>query len=103
MESLRTLAKATLLDPRFKTVVFGCAANADAAVKDCIAECSAVMRETSSAPPPGSPQPSTSAAATSAEGQEDRENLWELLDNKIQETQKVHSVTADATVKYSDI
>lgn len=98
VESLRTLAKATLSDPRFKTVVFGCAANADAAVKDCIAECSAVMREIS-APPPESPQSSASAAATSAEGLGDGENLWELLDNKIHETQKVHSATADATVE----
>ncbi len=88
------LANATLLDPRFKTVVFGSAVNADAAVKDCISECSAlIMRETSKQlPPPESPQPSTSAGGLG----DGEENLWELLDNKISETQKVHSVTADA-------
>lgn len=75
--------------------------NADAAVKDCIAECSAVIHETSNLlPPPESPQPSTSAAVTSTRGQGDgEENLWELLDNKVSKTQKVYSVTANATVE----
>lgn len=48
VESLRMLAKATLLDPRFKTVASGSVVNADAAVKDCIAECN----ETSNLLPP---------------------------------------------------
>lgn len=35
LESLRMLAEAALLDPKFKTVAFGSALNADSAIKGC--------------------------------------------------------------------
>ncbi len=65
VESVRTLAKATVLDARFKDVAFLDGSNVDSAVRDLTVECSHCIRQTATMPPPDPSQPSTpSAAAT---------------------------------------
>ncbi|XP_048063965.1 zinc finger BED domain-containing protein 4-like [Megalobrama amblycephala] len=107
-ESFRSLAVATLLDPRFKNVAFGNPAKAQEAEKHITLECASLMRSNTATPEPQStsgPSSSTqstsgpSSSSSSSTPAETQDSLWELFDNRIRETQAIHSATADATVE----
>ncbi|XP_039616000.1 E3 SUMO-protein ligase ZBED1-like [Polypterus senegalus] len=101
LESTRVLALATLLDPRFKTIGFGNPDRVREAERQLTLECASLMRSSPDTVhvTPQEPQPSTSALAPSLEAACPTDNLWQLLDLRVSEAQRVHSATADATVE----
>ncbi|XP_052450964.1 zinc finger BED domain-containing protein 6-like [Carassius gibelio] len=98
-ESFRALALATLLDPRFKNVGFGNPAKAQEAEKQITLECASLMRSNTATPEPQSTSGPSSSSSTTTSTTETHDSLWELFDNRIHETQAIHSATADATVE----
>lgn len=44
-------------------------------------------------------EPQSTSGPSSSTPAESQDSLWELFDNRIRETQAIHSATADATVK----
>ncbi|KAI2657480.1 Dihydroxy-acid dehydratase [Labeo rohita] len=83
------------LDPKFKIVAFGNPAKAQEAEKHHTLECASLML---SNPTTHEPQLSTSHPSSSSTTQAvSQDCLWELLDNRVRESQTVHSATADAT------
>ncbi|XP_047671233.1 zinc finger BED domain-containing protein 4-like [Tachysurus fulvidraco] len=92
-ETASQLTLAMLLDPRFKTIGFCNPSNTQNAIKRLTAECATKVRETASDPIPEHGETSTAAACTSGTG------LWDLLDQRVMETRKVKSATANATIE----
>ncbi|KAM6980877.1 zinc finger BED domain-containing protein 4-like [Aplochiton taeniatus] len=122
VETEPVLALATLLDPRFKVLGFGCQASAQEAVKLLTSECAAHIVSaatgpivsdnssdeaalSSSAAAVSANSPSTTATAVSAPNSSSRskgdgsEGLWERFDSVVGETQSVQSSAADAAVE----
>ncbi|KAL0161448.1 hypothetical protein M9458_045173, partial [Cirrhinus mrigala] len=94
VESIRVLTLATLLDPRFKTLGFGNQDNARKAEQLLTDECASIIRLTSEHD--SQAEASSSQAAQNPPSSDD---LWELLDSRVSETQQHHSCNADATVE----
>ncbi|KAI2643954.1 E3 SUMO-protein ligase ZBED1 [Labeo rohita] len=94
VESIRVLALATLLDPRFKTFGFGNQDNAREAEQLLTAECASIIRLTSEHA--SQAEASSSQAAQNPPSSDD---LWQLLDSRVSETQRHHSCNADATIE----
>ncbi|XP_039598773.1 E3 SUMO-protein ligase ZBED1-like [Polypterus senegalus] len=101
LESIRVLALAMLLDPRFKTIGFGNPDRVREAERQLTLECASLMRSSPDTVhvTPQEPQPSTSALAPSLEAACPTDNLWQLLALRVSESQRAHSATADATVE----
>ncbi|KAL1246589.1 hypothetical protein QQF64_034552 [Cirrhinus molitorella] len=96
-ESIRVLALATLLDPRFKTLGFGNQDNACEAEWILTGECASIIRITTE----HSSQAETSSSSSSQAAQTppSSDDLWELLDSRVSETQRHHSSNSDATIE----
>lgn len=121
VETEPVLALATLLDPRFKVLGFGCQANAQEAVKLLTSECAAHIISTatgthdsddnsdeaalSSSRRVAANSPSTTATTVAVATSSSRsrvdgsEGLWERFDSVVGETQSVQSSAADAAVE----
>ncbi|KAJ8370746.1 hypothetical protein SKAU_G00107740 [Synaphobranchus kaupii] len=97
IETVRVLAMAALLDPRFKVLGFGNASLMKDAEKNLTAECASLIR--SSTDHQLTTQDNPAAQATVSSAPTDGENLWDLLDIRVSEAQRVQSATADATVE----
>ncbi|KAJ8368561.1 hypothetical protein SKAU_G00085890 [Synaphobranchus kaupii] len=97
IETVRVLAMAALLDPRFKVLGFGNASLMKDAEKNLTAECASLIR--SSTDRQLTTQDNPAAQATVSSAPTDGENLWDLLDIRVSEAQRVQSATADATVE----
>ncbi|XP_076134518.1 E3 SUMO-protein ligase ZBED1-like [Alosa pseudoharengus] len=94
VESIRILALATLLDPRFKTLGFGNQDNAREAERLLTGECTTIIRSTSQSTSQAEPSTSQGGQNPASTG-----NLWELLDSRVSETQKTQSCNANATIE----
>ncbi|RXN02513.1 tyrosine- kinase JAK3 [Labeo rohita] len=94
VESIRVLALAMLLDPRFKTLGFGNQDNAHEAERLLTAECASIIRQTSEHA--SQAEASSSQAAQNPPSSHD---LWELLDSRVSETQQHRSCNADVTIE----
>lgn len=91
VETIRVLALATLLDPRFKALGFSNEDHAQEAERQLTEECAAVLQLSSDQ----AEEPSTSQVAPNAL----TSNRWELLDSRVSETHRNVSFTADATTE----
>ncbi|XP_067293402.1 E3 SUMO-protein ligase ZBED1-like [Pseudorasbora parva] len=98
VESIRVLALATLLDPRFKTLGFGNQDNAREAERLLTGECASMIRLTSEKASQAV-ESSSSSSSQAAQKPPSSDNLWELLDSRVSETQQHHSYNADATIE----
>ncbi|KAL1264164.1 hypothetical protein QQF64_004519 [Cirrhinus molitorella] len=95
-EAIRVLALATLLDPRFKTLGFGNKDNAREAERLLTGECASIIRVTTEHTSQAETSSSSSQAAQTPPSSDD---LWELLDSRVNETQRHHSSNSDATIE----
>ncbi|KAJ8355876.1 hypothetical protein SKAU_G00186700 [Synaphobranchus kaupii] len=86
IETVRVLAMAALLDPRFKVLVFGNASLMKDAEKNLTAECASLIR--SSTDHQLTTQDNPAAQATVSSAPTDGENLWDLLDIRVSEAQR---------------
>ncbi|XP_038132927.1 uncharacterized protein LOC119777994 [Cyprinodon tularosa] len=91
LQSMSLLALATLLDPRFKVIVFFSHTKVTEAITRLTSECATMMRSRPSFDE--TPQASTSQDATGGS------KLWHHLDASVMEARKSKNVTANATVE----
>ncbi|KAL1249104.1 hypothetical protein QQF64_022422 [Cirrhinus molitorella] len=94
VESIRVLALATLLDPRLKILGFGNQDNACEAERLLMGECASIIRLLSE----HASQAETSSSQA-AQNPPSSDDLRELLDSRVSQTQRHHICNADATIE----
>ncbi|XP_046973455.1 E3 SUMO-protein ligase ZBED1-like [Vanessa cardui] len=91
-ENNRTAAKATILDPRFKKKAFGLETSAENAVKYVLEELAQYQLPASTARPL---EPAPAAPSTSQAGDDE---LWEILDKRISESNTQQTPLSSASI-----